>query len=424
MTLRSIRSWSALGLLGALSAQSAAGEAALPDAALPDAVVLDAAGATTASEPRLTGFVVPTFSYDSDDLFGYGARGEIARVSEGYAPYKWSLMAQYSATTGGFAFHRIRFDRTGLGEEHRWRLTVRLAWRQWGRDGYWGIGDDTLRLPPSAFPDARTAADFYRYGLFQPQAYLTARWALQAGSPWMVYGALNPKDSRVVVIPGSLLDEERPYGTEGGRTITTQGGVLYDSRAPEIAPRDGLLAEATAGWSPTLSGEAGGYGGPHLSLSAYQSLGGRLVLASRLMGEALFGTVPFYEMVSWLGFEPVVGFGGAMTLRGVPYGRWRGPHKAVLNNELRWSVLEHPFVFGRPLGWELAPFIDLGQTWGAAYEPALPHAAAGLGLRLIFDRTFVGRVDAGYGLDAVQAPDGGAEAAPSFGFYVAFDHPY
>ena len=52
------------------------------------------------------------------------------------------------------------------------------------------------------------------------------------------------------------------------------------------------------------------------------------------------------------------------------------------------------------------------------------HPAAGLGLRLVYDETFVGRVDVGAGLDPVLEADGTVTQEPTLGFYLVFDHTF
>ena len=43
-------------------------------------------------------------------------------------------------------------------------------------------------------------------------------------------------------------------------------------------------------------------------------------------------------MVHWGGFVPIAGMGGSDTLRGAAFGRWHGPGKAVLQDELRQRI--------------------------------------------------------------------------------------
>ena len=211
----------------------------------------------------------------------------------------------------------------------------------------------------------------------------------------------------------------------GGATVRGFAGVLHDTRTPEVAPEAGHLVEVSGSVAPDLGGEAGGFGGPSVSARVYTGTG-RLVLASRFMAEFLFGTVPFYEMVHWGGAIPVSGMGGAETVRGLSFGRIRAPGKAVVNLEPRIRI-GNLALLDRPLGVELAPYLDLGTVWGAddpGPASTLLHPAAGVGGRLVFDNTFVGRLDTGIGLDPILEEDGALTQAVTWGFYLTFGHPF
>jgi len=364
-------------------------------------------------------FAMPVAAFDTDDGFGFGARGELAFYAPGYDPYKSAYVLQVFLSTRGFQHHRFRYDRTGLGEEGRLRLTVHAAWRQWKNDGYWGIGNLTLRDPEA--PSKR-----FRYSLFQPFLHVTVRARL--AGPWRLFGSLNTKWSRVETYKGSLLAEQRPFGMDGGPAAIFSAGVLLDTREPEITPRSGVLAELSARLAPPLPDYPGAFGGPFASLRAYVSLGSRVVLAGRLMAEWLFGDVPFYEMVHWGGAIPIAGFGGDVTLRGISFGRWRAPGKAILNTELRIDVIRHS-VLERSLVWMLVPYADAGMVFGGEDTPGPTggppiHPAAGLGGRLVFDEAFVGRLDVGLGLDPVVGEDGETRNELTIGAYIVFEHPF
>ena len=232
------------------------------------------------------------------------------------------------------------------------------------------------------------------------------------------FAAVNVRYSLVDADPTALLTEQRPLGMDGGLGVQLIGGVLFDTREPEVTPDKGWVLEASA------RGVTGAYtfGGPFASARVWGRLAPGVVVGQRVMGEWLFGDVPFYEMVHWGGSLPIAGFGGADTLRGMAFGRWRGPGKAVANTELRLDVLRHPFLKNE-VRWQLVPFIDVGTVWGADADatspaPALPiHPTAGGGVRAIWGETVVGRVDAGVSQDLTDQGD-----ALEWGLYLVFDH--
>ena len=153
---------------------------------------------------------------------------------------------------------------------------------------------------------------------------------------------------------------------------------------------------------------------------------GRFVLAYRVMAEWLFGDVPFYELTRWGGSVPILGFGGWETLRGIPFGRYRAPGRAIANVEWRIEVLRHAF-FRSELRWQVVPFVDLGAVWGAgeaatADAPEVPlHPAVGLGIHPVLAGSFMGRMDVAFAPERVRDDDGTVREEFGWGFYLSFD---
>ncbi len=393
------------------------------------ALLLFTAVSAAASEalPRTSWYLMPTVGFDTDDGLGFGGRLEIARKVALRQPPRWALIAESYLTVEGYQSHLLEFDRADLGTEGRWRVTGRAIWRQWAHDGYWGIGGGTVREASDS-----QAATRHDYQLRQSLGHVVIR--ARAAGPWRLYGTVSPRKTAVDTYPGSLLEEQQPYGMAGGPTVLVGGGALRDTRDEEVAPREGTLLELGARAAPDLvrrgrGGEAGGFGGPLLSLSGFAEVSSRTVVAGRLAGEWLAGTVPFYEMNHWGGIEAVEGFGGADTLRGVDFGRWRAPGKAIANLELRVALIEHRFR-GAPVVWEVAPTADVGVVSGAGDDatsapPEQPlHPAVGGGVRVIYDRLFVGRFDVGVGPDPIEGEDGEEQVAQNVGMYLVFGHPF
>jgi hypothetical protein len=383
-----------------------------------------------AGTAHISGYAMPAASVDTDDGFGAGARGAIAWQQEGYAPYKFAIQASAYFATSGYQNHQLRIDRTGMGTGKRWRITLNLAYKRWLYDRYYGLGNLTLRTEAAATATKRSDPAYLseRYQLAQPLGQITLRYELADDSPWELFSTFGVRYSIVETYDDSLLAQQRPYGVEGGGGIQIGLGLLHDTRSPEIAPKRGHFYELSTRAAPNIDLQAGDFGGGLVSARWYASLHDRVVVAHRTMAEYLVGNVPFYEMVHWGGSEPIAGFGGGNTLRGVPFGRWRGPGKAVSQTELRWTFLQHNLM-GDPFGWEFAPYVDVGSAFGAGVaipdDPIFPvHPGAGGALRVIYDETFVGRIDSGFGLDPVQLPDGGVRQRLNWGLYVFADHPF
>ncbi|MFN7145736.1 MAG: hypothetical protein ACK4YP_18320 [Myxococcota bacterium] len=362
--------------------------------------------------------VLPNVSYDSDDKLGFGARAEVDVVEPGVDPYRSAFVVHVFATTNGYHHHRLRFDLVGLGRDERMRVTGHFAFRAWLNDGYWGIGNGTIReVAYDGLAAEDPARKRYRYGLVQPFGQVALRQEL--AGPLSAYGSVNVRYSLVDPAPGSLLEAEKPLGYEGGLGVQAIAGVLWDTREPEVTPDGGWLLEASG---RVVTGTYR-FGGPFLSARTWVKLGDGVVLGQRVMGEWLVGDVPFYEMVHWGGVVPIPGMGGADSVRGVAFGRWRAPAKAVSNTELRLDVLRMR-ALKQELRWQLVPFVDVGTVWGAAPDtvtgpaPAIPvHPAAGGGVRAIWGETIVGRVDAAVSPDLTDAGP-----ALGWGLYLVFDH--
>jgi outer membrane protein assembly factor BamA len=364
---------------------------------------------------------MPAMGFDTDDGFGLGARLELDWYKEHYDPYSAALVIHGYASTNGYHHHRVRFDLPGLGKRHNLRLFGHFAYRQWLNDGYWGVGNGTVverRYTdlPSDDPDYR----HYRYTLIQPFGRLTLR--AEIGGPWAAFAFYGARWSRVEADAGSLLAVEQPIGMDGGFGMQIGGGLLYDTREPELTPDSGMLIELAARAAPPLPGAEGQWWAPFASIRGFRTLGPGVVLGSRLMGEYMVGEVPFYDLITWGGLVPYVGMGGSETIRGTNFGRWRAPGKALWNTELRVDIGTHQ-AFHREVRWQAVPFFDAGMLWGAGPDGDFPfHPGVGFGFHPIVEKTFAGRFDAAMGMETVREEDGDITWEPNFGGYVVFEH--
>lgn len=354
---------------------------------------------------------LPNVAYDTDDGLGLGAYAQVDRQEEGVEPYRAAFVVHAFATTRGYHHHRVRVDLPDV--VGKTRVMGHFAWRQWLNDGYWGMGNATLV--------ASSEEHRYRYSLFQPFARLSAR--TEIGGPWSVFAYGVGRYSAIDTYDGSLLAEERPLGIDGGPGAQLGVGGIFDSRFPEVAPERGWMVELALRASPPLPGLDGSWVGAFASARSFASLGPRVVLAGRVMAEVQLGAVPFYDLVTWGGYEPTMGFGGSETLRGVPYGRWRGPVKAVANAELRVDVAA-PVVFSRELRLQVVPLVDAGWVGGDGGELGPVHPSAGLGLHVIYGGTVSGRIDAAMGVERFEDGTGGVEERMAPGLYVVFDQAF
>jgi hypothetical protein len=377
-------------------------------AAVSPLLLLTSLAAAAGAGPRLT--VLPNFGYTTDDGYGVGFYVELADRPSARARPR-SLVVHTYLSSDGFQNQRLRFDVPGLGPAGRWRLAGLFAYRAWQHDAWFGLGPGTLRDPTL---DPST----YAYGLVQPFGHLALAGDL---APTLsVYTSADLRWTAVSAEAGSLLAADAPAGMDGGFALQLGAGLLVDTRDRVVEPRRGVLVELGGRVAIDPTAPTHPFGGPFGSARAFLGAG-PCVLAARLMGEHLFGDPPFYEMNAWGGFTPVLGLGGYETLRGLAYGRWHAPGKALLNTELRVDVARHPLA-GGTLTWQLAPLVDAAALWGGGSQPegVWPlHPTGGLGVRGVWSEGLVGRIDAAVGAEPVLV-DGAAAVAPSWGVYLAF----
>jgi outer membrane protein assembly factor BamA len=391
----------------------------------PGAAPDTATAAPTENDERLDWFVVPLMGYNSDNGLGFGVRGELAEKKPGYEPFVTAYMAQFYLSLREYHNHLLRYDHlfgepTGNGGR-RLRLTVNAVYRQWTNEGYWGIGNDTARDAAyvGAFADDDPRRWRYTYKLLQPYVHVALRLALDEGVSWV--SAVSGKWSATEARPGSLMAEAPPFGAKGGFDVLAATGLVLDTRQPEADPRRGLFGEISLfGAIPTPLGP-GKFLGVLLSLRVYQALTSWLVLAGRLMAEWCVGDVPFYEMVLWHGSVPVAGFGSGEAVRGLAFGRFRGPHKFVYNLESRFKLIQI-IAFERTFVFQLGLLSDGGMVWGAGslHRSATFHVSGGAGVRVVYAETFVARFDTAFAPDPIRYADGHVKDDLTYGFYLTF----
>ena len=134
----------------------------------------------------------------------------------------------------------------------------------------------------------------------------------------------------------------------------------------------------------------------------------RFTLAGRLVGDVLFGNVPFYELSRAV---DQYALGGSYGVRGVPAQRYYGKMKVFGNGEVRAKLFDF-WLLGKGFTLGSAAFFDAGRLWAdTTKQPALDGTGlglkygTGLGLRLMSGTAFVLRADVAWSPDAT--PIGG-----------------
>jgi hypothetical protein len=185
-----------------------------------------------------------------------------------------------------------------------------------------------------------------------------------------------------------------------------------------------VFLEATVRGAPgPLTGNDLSHGGLTVHLRGYLELvPGWLVLAGRVLLDAVFGRPPLDQLSRSGGFPEVWMLGGADGVRGLPEGRYQGRIRLAGNLEARARVTGFGFWSQRfELG--LVAFADAGRVWADwTPRPELDgtglglHPAFGGGLRVKWGETVMIR------LDAAWAPGPGGTAADPVGIYFDLGH--
>ena len=370
---------------------------------------------------------LPVVAFDSSSGLGLGMIANIAHFEGDIRPYDWRLRGQgYISIQDGpngeseypLQHHYLTLDLPQLFmPDVRGRVIAR--YRRRSNAGFFGLGNQTQEeaLPPQIQQSPEKAFRYYQYDLGYAELSFSLRLELSERidafadiKSWFV--EVNPYPDSLLAMMSSSSDLVG-INTHGVGRVSV--GALYDTRDDETSPRFGVFHEASIRGAKNI-GIAGSYAGVNLTGRGYYSLYEEyLVLAGRLMFDALAGDAPLYELARHGGLYESLALGDSAGIRGVPNGRYHGKLKVLGNLELR-SKLIHYSLLGTNNSIGALVFVDFGRVW-SDWNASTESDERGLGLkqgyggglRIQFGRTFVIRVDSAW------SPDGR-------GFYVNVNH--
>jgi mono/diheme cytochrome c family protein len=297
---------------------------------------------------------------------------------------------------------------------------------QTGEVSWYGIGNASV-LDEALMDDD---PEFYAYGQLGPWGEVLALVELArptAGRLELALG-LGASWSRFDVARGSLLAKD----LAAGRVISGEGllgsstvGLSWDGTDDDMDPTRGVSAEVSGRWGLTgltgaTAGDPAAYGGANLTARGYLPVwGDRVVVASRVAVDLMWGEVPFHLLAQQGGLEETEATGGGTSIRGVWGDRRAGRIKVLSNVELRAKLVRFELL-GLPIAVGAVAFVDAGRTW-ADYrpDPALDGDELGLavgvggGARLHLGDELIIRLDAGW------SPTDGTSAV-----YLDFGHAF
>lgn len=370
--------------------------------------------------------IVPVVGGSTDLGIGGGYFAGLARVKKGVIPYLWNIDSsglitfKYSASGGLTVPYQDLYARLTIPRlfGSPVRLEVRPSYT-WESIDYFGMGNASSR----AAADDNPNKNYSKYQRGHPQFDVDVRtrivdhFVVRLGFRY-IYDIIRVADD------SSLAEDKRTGSAEVKRLIGDTAshsvaqfkyGLQWDTRDSEVSSHSGLFDTLDVKLSPggSTTEFPYRYGEATLNLRAFVPLGTpRVSLATRVVGDWLFGNVPFYELAR---FDDTFALGGTNGVRGVPAQRYYGKLKAFGNVELRVEAFSFR-AFGKSLLLGIVPFFDAGRLWAdTESHPELDGRGVGLkygaggGLRVQSGSSFVIR------LDVAGSPD----ATPVSGYFSA-----
>jgi hypothetical protein len=266
---------------------------------------------------------------------------------------------------------------------------------------YWGEGARLGGLPTP--PGYGSPPAPYRY---HDRRVFTSWWArVNLLGPVGVHVRARYLDVDVAD-PSALLLAARPPGLRGGRVALGEAGLIYDSRDRGVGTRRGVFLTAAASAAPQLDGISDfSFHGYDAAARVYLPLWPGAALALRALYDRKIAglpsrraapaaeAVPFFERTLYEGIAYNEGLGGYGTVRGIARYRLAGDEKLLGNLQLRVNVVT-THLAGKSQEWGLGAGVDAGWARQPGFE-AVDAAGAALGLRFIWDRTILLRVEMG-----------------------------
>ena len=199
-------------------------------------------------------------------------------------------------------------------------------------------------------------------------------------------------------------------------------GAFSDTRTNEVDPWDGIVLDFAGRTSGPWVGSEWVATGMHASWRGYVAPHHRVVLASRVMADAVWGAPPFFTR-SFLGGLSRAIVGGRNLLRGLPEERFRGDAVFAVQGEARLRLADVTAFRKVDLGLMLVPFVDTAQVvmWDTPDAGLDPHVTGGAGFRINANDLLVLRADVGLGVERYQASP---TRRPLVQVYVLSDHPF
>jgi len=364
--------------------------------------------------------LVPVAGGTTDTGIGGGFFAGLTRVRQGYTPFVWDLegagFVSFLPKDGKITlpytdvYSKLTVTRFLGGPL---QLEVRPSFTDELTLDYYGMGNaSSAQAPPGRmleyFQYARTHPEILADVRFKIFDHVSGRVGLRYVETWLDIPADSKLGNDIRDGSPEVKSLIGPTHTEGAALF--RYGAQFDNRDNQVSPHRGTFDELAFNWSPGGTADLPfRYGEASVNLRGYLPLfSPRLTLAARVVGDVLFGDVPFYELSRAVDTYAI---GGSNGVRGVPAQRYYGKVKVFGNLEIRLRLFDF-HLFGKPMTVGTAAFVDGGRVWAdTSPHPELDGTKLDLkygiggGLRLLSGTAFVLRADVAWSPDAT--PIGG-----------------
>lgn len=336
---------------------------------------------------RIESMFIPSIGYVSDYGFLAGIGFNRYHLKDDYVPYYSLFDANFMASTRGLLLTRIQYNRTEtFGRPIRSDFTLHGNRQLYST--FFGFGNET------SFDRDLWDDNYYYYESLSFGVAYQGRIPMINNSRGrfdvLVHLGINydtPRD----VEEDRLLQEQQPFGYDGGFLNTLGTGIKWDSRDSELDPSEGFYARLDGELMSRLWFSDYDMQKISIEYSTYYTFPwlDDLRIAGRLGASQVFGDVPFWK-------NPPIG--GEETLRGYPIERFRDKGRVFYNLELRKWLFEIRSVqlrFGAQAFTDGGRVIDFTSELDELFEGHYHTYGGGISYQII-DSNMMLRVEAGF----------------------------
>ena len=225
---------------------------------------------------------------------------------------------------------------------------------------FYGLGNETLQQEPERF-----------YEVDQDQVLVAASLSFGDGEKTeLAVGPVFKRTASDTTDTDNFVAQQRPYGSGTFLQLGAQASLDLDRRDHATWPTDGFHVTAGTAFYPQIFDMESGIVEARGEVATYLSpSGGNPTLATRVGGEHLWGTFPYFESAF---------LGGSRNVRGLRKQRFAGRSSLYGSAELR-------VLFGRllilfPVDFGVFGFSDLGRVFQDDLPSDKWHKSYGAGI--------------------------------------------